>query len=332
MTRNTHGTGGTFSVPYLARDNRGRPGFVKAMDFHEGLTATDPAAEIQRMTEAFNFERGVLEYCQRHRLSRVIELIDAGVHRADSGNVTDVVQYLVFEVAQGDIRAYIANERIWERAVALRTIHGVAAALQQLHRVRVAHQDVKPSNILMFEDDGTKLADLGRAFRADTTSPHHDIHVAGDKTYAPPERLYDDGALSWDERRAACDMYLLGNLIVFVLTRGVSMTALLSLYMEDEHHHERWTATYEEVLPYVTDAFDRILSHLSSLLDDDHVAELSVHIRQLCHPDITKRGHPTNIRQKFDQYSLERYVSTFDRLASQAEVSLKRRANLQRQQ
>ena len=147
MTRSTHGTGGTFSVAYLARDRRGNFGFVKAMDFHEGLTADDPATEFQRMTEAFNFERGVLEYCQHHRLSRVIELIDSGVHRPDSGSVADVVQYLVFEVAQGDIRAFIANQRIWERAVALRTIHGVAAALQQLHRVRVAHQDVKPSKM-----------------------------------------------------------------------------------------------------------------------------------------------------------------------------------------
>ena len=332
MTRSADGTGGAFSVPYLARDQRGDFGFVKAMDFHEGLTSDDPATEIQRMTEAFNFERGVLEYCQRHRLSRVIELVDSGVHRPDSGGVADVVQYLVFEVAQGDIRAYIANERIWERAVALRTIHGVAAALQQLHRVRVAHQDVKPSNILLFENDAAKLADMGRAFRVDATSPHEDIHVAGDTTYAPPERLYDDGADSWDERRAACDMYLLGSLIVFVLTRGLSMSALLFAYMDDEHHHEQWEGSYEEVLPYVTDAFDRLMSYLSSILDDDYVAELSVHIRQLCHPDIKQRGHPVNIRRQFDQYSLERFVSIFDRLASQAEVSLKRHANLRKRQ
>ena len=110
------------------------------------------------------------------------------------------------------------------------------------------------------------------------------------------------------------------------------MTALLFAYMDNEHHYERWAGPYEEVLPYVTDAFDRILSDLSSLLDDDHVAELSVHLRQLCHPDITQRGHPTNIRRKFDQYSLERYVSIFDRLASRAEVSLKRGANLRKRQ
>ena len=330
MTRSTHGTGGAFSVAYLAKDSRGNSGFVKAMDFHQGLTADDPAKEIQLMTETFNFEKGVLEYCQGHRLSRVIQLIDSGVHRPDPGDVADVVQYLVFEVAQGDMRAYIANERIWERAVALRTIHGVAAALQQLHRVQVAHQDVKPSNILMFEEDATKLADLGRAFRVDVSSPHQDIHVAGDTTYAPPERLYDDGADSWDERRAACDMYLLGNLIVFVLTRGLSMTALVFAYMDNEHHPNRWAGSYAEVLPYVTDAFERVLADVSSLLDDDHVSELGVHLRQLCHPDIKQRGHPTNIRRNFDQYSLERYVSVFGRLASQAEVSLKRHAKLRK--
>ena len=58
MTRSKDGTGGAFSVPYLARDHRGNFGFVKAMDFHAGLTSDDPATEIQRMTEAFNFERG----------------------------------------------------------------------------------------------------------------------------------------------------------------------------------------------------------------------------------------------------------------------------------
>ena len=151
MTRNAHGTGGTFSVAYLATDSHGNFGFVKAMDFHQGLRAPNPAGEIQLMTEAFNFEKGVLEYCQGHRLSRVVQLIDSGVHRPDPGDVADVVQYLVFEVAQGDIRAYIANERIWERAVALRTIHGVAAALQQLQpgpnrpsrRKALQHLDVR---------------------------------------------------------------------------------------------------------------------------------------------------------------------------------------------
>ena len=300
------------------------------MDFHKGLSAPDPAAAIQRMTETFNFERGVLEYCQGHQLSRVVQLIDAGVHRPNPGGLADVVQYLVFEVAQGDIREYIANERIWERALALRTVHGVAAALQQLHRIQVSHQDVKPSNILLFEDDGTKLADLGRAFRSNATSPHQGYHVAGDKTYAPPERLYRDDADSWEERRAACDMYLLGNLIVFVLTRGLSMTALLVAYMDDQHHPDQWSGSYEEVLPYVTDAFDRVLLDLSSLLDEDHVSELRDHLRQLCHPNVKQRGHPANIREEFAQYSLERYVSIFDRLASRAEVSLKRHKNLRR--
>ena len=328
MTRSAHGTGGTFSVPYLAKDSTGKPGFLKAMDFHRGLSAPDPATAIHNMTEAFNFEKGVLEYCRSQRLSRIVQLIDSGVHRPNPGRVEDVIQFLVFEVAEGDIRAYIAGSRIWERAIALRTIHGVAAALQQLHRANVAHQDVKPSNILLFKDKSTKLADVGRSFRVNENSPHQSLSVAGDKTYAPPERLFEDGETSWERRRAACDMYLLGNLIVFVLTQGLSMTSLLLSYMDEQHHPTRWSGPYADILPYIVDAFDRILLDLTTLLDADYVAELPVHLRQLCHPNPGQRGHPTSIREGFNQYSLERYVSIFDRLASRAEISVKRDAKL----
>ena len=331
LPQRRHATGGTFSVSYLAVNQRGRSGFLKAMDFHQGLSSSDPAAEIQRMTEAFNFERGVLEYCQENRLSRVVDLIDSGVHRPNPDSLADVIQFLVFEVAQGDIRAFIANERIWERAVALRTVHGVAAALQQLHRIRVAHQDVKPSNILLFRNNGTKLADFGRAFMANNASPHQDIHVAGDTTYAPPERLYRDPVDSWEERRAACDMYLLGNVIVFMVTRGMSLTGLLFTYMNETHHPNNWSGTYKEVLPYVMDAFHRILNDLSASLDREYVLELHDHLEQLCHPCVERRGHPVNIRQGANQYSFERYVSIFDRLARRAEISLKRHTPLQRQ-
>ena len=329
-TPSMHSTGGWFSATYSAKDKQGNFGFVKAMDFHEGLDSKDPAKAIEEMTQSFIFERDVLEYCKEHRLSRVIKIIEWGVHRPKPNDLASVVQYLVFEPAQGDIRAFIANSQIWERALALRTIHGVAAALQQLHRVRVAHQDVKPSNILMFEDGKSKLADLGRAFRAGVSSPHQNFRVAGDKTYAPPEGLYGDRAVSWDKRRAACDMYLLGSLIVFILTRGSSLTGLLFSYMDDDHHPRQWKGSYEEVLPYVTDAFDRVLLRVKSLIDNDYVSELNTHIRQLCHPDIMKRGHPINIGRGHNQYSLERYVSIFDRLASRAEFSLKRHGSLGR--
>lgn len=52
-----------------------------------------------------------------------------------------------------------------------------------LHGLDIAHQDLKPSNVLP---------------------------IAGDPTYAPPELLYNYVPADWNVRRYACDVYLLG--------------------------------------------------------------------------------------------------------------------------
>lgn len=54
-------------------------------------------------------------------------------------------------------------------------MHQITAALRQLHGSGIAHQDIKPSNILFFQDDHTKLADLGRASDRHGGSPHDEL-------------------------------------------------------------------------------------------------------------------------------------------------------------
>ena len=127
------------------------------------------------------------------------------------------------------------------------------------------------------------------------------------------------------------EQLLLGNIIVFMVTQGMSLTGLLFAYMDETHHPNKWSGTYKEVLPYVIDAFHRVLHDLSTILDHEYVLELHDYLEQLCHPRVEKRGHPVSIQQGADQYSFERYVSIFDRLARSAEISLKRHTTLQRQ-
>ena len=63
-----------------------------------------------------------------------------------------------------------------------RTLHHIAVGLQQLHGEGIAHQDLKPSNVLFFETFGAKLADLGCAdtLKNPASSPHGHWGITGD--------------------------------------------------------------------------------------------------------------------------------------------------------
>lgn len=316
-------TGGTFSASYLvSRDTQ--QAFLKAMDFTAALGSPDPARALAAMTAAYNFERDLLQKCQSHRLSRIVRVLDAGTIPSANGDAAGVVQYLIFELADGDVRSFVRIDTELEVAWALRMMHHVAAALRQLHSAGIAHQDVKPSNILVFQKSRrSKLADLGRASDRTRQSPFDELPCAGDQTYAPPELLYGEISNDWSSRRLACDMYLLGSIVVFFCT-GVSMTHLLLARLDDQHHYSRWTGTYREVLPYVEHHFSEIVRDFRAQFTPRFPDEIINVISQLCNPDPNLRGHPRNISSKLNRYSLERYVSLFDRLASRAEYTLKR--------
>ncbi|MDE0182648.1 MAG: protein kinase [Caldilineaceae bacterium] len=322
VERPLNATGGNFSASYIVRGPDGRKAFLKAMDYMKALGDKDPATALEIMTTAFNFERSLLEKCRSRKLSRIVRVLDGGTLPAQDGDLSSVVQYLVFELASGDIRSIIDIGQTFEFAWTLRIMHQTAAALQQLHSVRIAHQDVKPSNILLYENDRYKLADLGRAFDLNQSSPHDELPCAGDRTYAPPELLYGQIHEDWTIRRLGCDMYLLGSIFVF-LCRGVSLTHLLLKRLDVIHHPNNWSGLYGEVLTHVESEFAQMLREFREAIPSVFSEEAANLVSQLCNPDPQRRGHPLNSRSG-NRYSLERYVSIFDRLAKKAEWSLRR--------
>ncbi|MCY4428144.1 MAG: protein kinase [Halieaceae bacterium] len=323
-------TGGHFSASYIVQSPQGQQAFLKAMDYRKALSSFDPASALQIMTEAFNFERGILEKCRSNHLSRIVRVLDDGIVSSESGEPSDTVQYLIFELARGDVRSFVDFNQAFEMSWALRIIHQAAAGLQQLHSAHIAHQDLKPSNIIIFERHRSKLADLGRAYQHGEVSPHDHYCCAGDSTYAPPELLYGHISPDWKTRRLGCDLYLLGSLLVFFCA-GVSMTHLLFARLDDEHRFEKWGGPYSDVLPYLRQIFAQVIRDFPKILPEgtilssyhhDIVNRISEAIRQLCDPDPELRGHPRNVGRSDTRYSLERYVATFDLLVRKAEWSL----------
>lgn len=105
-------TGGYFSQGYTAESVTGEKAFLKALDFSEALTSPDPARALQALTEAYNFERDLLQKCTSNRLSRIIRVLGHGTVQVPPGGGINAVQYLILEFAgSGDIRKQQGRRR-----------------------------------------------------------------------------------------------------------------------------------------------------------------------------------------------------------------------------
>lgn len=321
-------TGATFSVPYIVeRESRGvaERAFLKALDIAKLVEQEIPIAQaISYGTAAYLHERDLVLRCSGRRMTNVVRGIAAGDAKAPLADVDPKygalldVPYIVFECADGDVRAAIERNGIFDEAWVLNVLHGVANGVRQLHQEGISHQDLKPSNVMTFPDVA-KVGDLGRASDDAAGGLWSNEGINGDPTYAPPELLY--GEMQPDERvrRRACDMYHVGSMAIFLMS-GAGMTPLLSSELDDAFHWRSWPKSYRNALPFVRDAFDRALANVETTMSDPLRGELLQTVREMCDPDPLRRGSPK--RTDIGRYSIDRYVSVFDRLRKKADMKL----------
>ena len=318
-------TGGNFSVNYWVEHSSGRRGFCKVLNYdwliNTGVPGRDPVEALATATRIYQFERDLARECVG--LSRVVTALHDGSFHRDGYSIA-LVSYIIFEVAEGDIRRVLNQSVRMDAAVRLRTVHQLATGLRQLHQRRVAHQDVKPSNTLVFPPDGNgarvaKVADLGRATVDGRPMDHDDYTIAGDRSYAPPEGAYDAVPDGFGPRRLACDMYQLGSMLCFVFTAS-SFNAFLFRELHPRQHPVNWRGSFDEVLPYLEDAYGRAIVAIGHDVPEALRPRVERLLRQLCHPDPHRRGHPKARRGVGNPYALDRIVSELDLLAHHAEL------------
>lgn len=120
--------------------------------------------------------------------------------------------YVDMRLIEGrDLQAVLADGPL-EPTRAVRIIEQVASALQAAHKVGLVHRDVKPSNILLDEDDFAYLIDFGIARGADETRMTGTGSVIGSLHYMSPERLQAG------EVDARADIYALACVLYECLT------------------------------------------------------------------------------------------------------------------
>ena len=99
--------------------------------------------------------------------------------------------YVDMRLIEGrDLESVLAEGPL-EPGRAVRIIEGVALALHAAHKIGLVHRDVKPSNILLDEDDFAYLIDFGIARAADETRLTVTGGVIGSWHYMAPERFKD---------------------------------------------------------------------------------------------------------------------------------------------
>ena len=111
-----------------------------------------------------------------------------------------------------DLAALLTERHRMEPGRAVHLVSQVAAALDAAHRDGLVHRDVKPSNVLVTEEDHVYLTDFGIAHSTDATALTGTGTALGTIQYMAPERfLHGRG-----DRRM--DVYSLGCLLYEVLT------------------------------------------------------------------------------------------------------------------
>ena len=162
----------------------------------------------------------------------------------------------------------------------------------------------------------SKVADLGRASRSGHPSPYDEELWAGDVNYAPPEILYSYIQPEWGKRRIASDLYMLGGLVSFIFSQTTSIATLLR-GLPLQFYPGNWGGTFDEVLPYLVNAFSGTVDDFAEALPTKLRNDLVPIFRQLCHPDPRKRGFPD---VPMNRNALEKYLTRFDLMASRAKA------------
>lgn len=316
-------TGAFFSVCYkVSQENE--VCFLKAFDFSKfkHLEHSGKASEtMTQMLNAHKYEKDLSDLCRSRHVSKVVTVREAGEIFVE-GHTMPLVPYLIFDLADGDVRKRMQYVNDLDVVWKLKSLHTISVGLKQLHGIDVSHQDIKPSNILVFKDD-CKIGDIGRSIHRTMESYVRDYTFSGDANYAPPEILYGYHEPDWVKRTFAIDCYMLGSMIAFYFA-GSSMTALIRANLPDQFSWEYWDGgPYEDVKVYVLEAYGKALRSFSVCLHSAQLAsELTSLVRYLCHPFPEQRGHPKSLNSQYSRYSFERVIQDLSSLYRKAKFNL----------
>jgi len=175
-----------------------------------------------------HYDQATLDKFEREALlSKRLQL--PGVRRTyEAGKTPEGFIFLAMEYVDASLKDIIQRQgRPFTRDEVVRLLAPIAQALDQLHRQGMVHLDIKPENILVFEDGRAVLADFG------ITRQRGETTTEGTPRYMSPEQATGNRPVS-----PQSDVYALGAVLYEMLAGrppfdGESDMVLLRQHVED---------------------------------------------------------------------------------------------------
>lgn len=177
----------------------------------------------------------------------IVKIYDVGL--------TDEIKFIVMEYIDGiTLKDFIEQQGVLRWKDALHFITQILRALQHAHDKGIVHRDIKPQNIMLFEDGTIKVMDFGIARFSRIDGKTLSDKTVGSVHYISPEQARGDMT---DERS---DIYSVGVMLYEMLTGKKPYDADTPVAIALKHMQEDCIAP-RDIMPSVPEALEEIVLH-----------------------------------------------------------------------
>ena len=150
-----------YALFYEVRNDGGNA-IMKVLNYdkcHNGSLdgAHDRASLMARETSAFHFESSLAKECTGNRMGNVIRYIDSGDIELTDYHIK-TVSYIIYEMSEGKIGDFLTFSSKTDFVVdlgmlveKLKSLHQVTKGVRQLHAKFIAHHNITPQSVEVFE-------------------------------------------------------------------------------------------------------------------------------------------------------------------------------------
>lgn len=131
----------------------------------------------------------------------------------------ETAYYVMEYISGGSLKEFVEENEALPEDKALQFIYQIADALDYIHKRNITHLDVKPSNILLDEDENAILIDFGISKHYDQEGGQTSNTPVGiSKGFTPLEQYRQDGINKFSP---CTDIYSLGATFYYLLTGNI---------------------------------------------------------------------------------------------------------------